>query len=517
MGQIPVVDGTIVAPLNDFDTYPVNTFYVGYDEATSGLIAHYPEGAYQNGRFVIITLEATPKNPVISRQIFLDFHNKMFVRREWGSWGSWEQIANESEITSIYETLIPIINSYNNNGLIRPMGQIPVVDGTIVAPLNDFDTYPVNTFYVGYDEVTSGLIAHSPTDMLNGRFVVLTLDAQSEQHITGVQVIFHANGLIYYRKEWGSWSNNWHRLLNENDIAHSETDYWDDKSIVWIGTSIPAGGRGPNGTTNNGSYPFRTREILGDDITIINNAVGSSCLWVLKKSLISESNPYGFDFSYPWERVERCIGLSFAEKQWMIDNRSNWSDAPTTLSAEDIQRIRNYSYENLVTPYINDKHLWIFDNANNEDSADEFGIYEQSEPFARYSTKGTLQFLWNMILTKNPKSSIFVLGNYYTDWGVHGRQNEFFESLANTWTLPWFPVWKHIPASPEVPITTTGGWVNGQWDDNAFPNGHTLTMKQIFCADGLHPHSDLSGKANAMLGRIIGQWINQQAVWFDGK
>lgn len=492
MGEIPVSGGAVASPLNDLNTYPVNTIYVAYDDATSSLISNCPVNAPQ-GRFTVITIEANTKSPYTKVQFFISFEQKIFYRRMWGSWNSWHEIAE------------------NNNLLFRAMGEIPVVNDAVASPLNDLNNYPLNSLYVSYN-ATSSMVAHCPITEASGHFSVLTIEAIPGSPYTSLQFFFATDQSIYYRREYGSWGS-WHKLLDERFNPNNE--YWKTKSIVWLGTSIPAGGRGPQGTTNNGSYPFKTREVLGNDVQIINNAVGSSCLWVLKKSLIdADTNPYGFDFNYTWERCERCIGLSIAEKQWMINHKSNWADAPAVITSEDEQRILGYSYENLVDPYIDKERLWIFDFTNNEDSADEFGTYQQSEPFARYSTKGTLQFLWNRILSAYPKSSIFVLGNYYTDWQVHGRQNTFFKELASTWTLPWFPVWEHIPASPEVPITTKGGWVNGIWDNNAYPNGHTLTLKQIFCADGLHPHSDLSGKANVMLGRIIGSWINEQGVWF---
>lgn len=492
MGQIPVENGAVPSPLNDLNTYPVNTIYTAYDSATSSLVAHCPTTLPQ-GRFTVVTLEGDPENPYTRIQILFSFEQKMYYRREWGSWQSWHEVAN------------------NDEWICRAMGEIPVSSGSVAAPLNDLNDYPLNSLYVSY-EATSAMVAHCPVEQNLGHFFVLTLEPKPDAPYTSIQIFVATDQSIYYRREYGSWGD-WHKILT--DTYNYNNEYWKNKSIVWLGTSIPAGGRGPQGTTDNGSYPFKTRQVLGDDIQIINNAVGSSCLWVLKKSLIdATTNPYGFDFTYPWERVERCIGCSIEEKRWMIANRFNWSDAPQSLTEAQITQILSYSYENLVTPYCDKERLWIFDYTNNEDSADGFGTYEQSDPFGRYSTKGTLQFLWNMILTKYPKSKIFVLGNYYTDWQIHGQQNTFFEELANTWTLPWFPVWKHVMASPEVPIITKGGWVNGYWDNNAYPNYHTITLKQAFCADGLHPHSDLSGKTNAELGRIIGSFINEQAVWF---
>lgn len=494
MGEIPVSDGAVAEPLNDLNTYPSNTIYLAMDQATSSLVNNCPV-EQSVGRFVVITLDGNVSNGYVKMQFFISREQEIYYRKQWGSWSAWHKIITDSD--------------YNN--LVRNMGTIPVVDGAVAAPLNNLNTFPANTVYVAFDQATSELVTNCPVDQPVGRYKVITLEANPSAPYTRVQFFISREGDIFYRTEWGNWSA-WQHLTKDDN-------YWNQKSVVWLGTSIPAGGRGPAGRNDNGSYPFKTKKILGNYVDIINNAVGSSCLWVLKKDLINAStNPYGFDFNYAWERVERCIGLTKAEKQWMIDHKSNWQDAPASLTDEEKERIINYSYENLVLPYIGEDRLWIFDYTNNEDSADEFGTYDPEHPFDRYSTKGTLQLFWNMILSANPKSSILVLGNYYTDSGIHGRQNTFFENLAKEWSFPFFRVYEHVSASPEVTITTKGGWdSNGYWNNELYPNGHTMTLKQVFARDGLHPHTDASGKTNDQLARIIGSWINQQAVWFEGE
>lgn len=44
-------------------------------------------------------------------------------------------------------------------------------------------------------------------------------------------------------------------------------------------------------------------------------------------------------------------------------------------------------------------------------------------------------------------------------------------------------------------IKSKGSWVNGLWVDNSLSTERDYSIKNIWMADNLHPHSDLSGKA----------------------
>lgn len=144
-----------------------------------------------------------------------------------------------------------------------------------------------------------------------------------------------------------------------------------EKKIVWLGTSIPAGGK--NGIEVADSYPVYIGKML--DATVYNEAVGSSCLHCKNKNRISERNPYGFVENF--EGVSRCLTNTLDEMEWIIAHYNDTDvftkNVPSTLSDEDKEFIRSCSYEKKINKYLTENNfpdLWIIDHGHNDTISD---------------------------------------------------------------------------------------------------------------------------------------------------
>lgn len=143
------------------------------------------------------------------------------------------------------------------------------------------------------------------------------------------------------------------------------------KKIVWLGTSIPAGGK--NGIEVADSYPVYIGKML--DATVYNEAAGSSCLHCKNKNRISERNPYGFVENF--EGVSTCLTNTLDEMEWIIAHYNDTDvftkNVPSTLSDEDKEFIRSCSYEKKINKYLTENNfpdLWIIDHGHNDTISD---------------------------------------------------------------------------------------------------------------------------------------------------
>jgi len=148
-------------------------------------------------------------------------------------------------------------------------------------------------------------------------------------------------------------------------VSRNASMPWSGKSMVWLGTSIPAAGKYDMPV----SYPLMVGETLG--ATVHNEAVGSSALHCKSPDRISAANPYGFLNNF--EAVSRCITNSLEEMEWIIEHFNDTSvftqNVPASLSDADKEFIRSCSWEiKLRQKYFNDNFpdAWIIDHGHND-------------------------------------------------------------------------------------------------------------------------------------------------------
>lgn len=149
-----------------------------------------------------------------------------------------------------------------------------------------------------------------------------------------------------------------------------------EKTIVWLGTSIPAGGL--SGLNNEKSYPKMVGEILSADV--FNESIGSSAITCKSPDRISDSNPYGFISNF--EGASRCLTNTIEEMNWIIDHFDDKSvfnyGTVSSLSDSDKEFIRSCSYENKLLPYLTTvkcPNLFVFDHGHNDSISDKKESY----------------------------------------------------------------------------------------------------------------------------------------------
>ena len=270
-------------------------------------------------------------------------------------------------------------------------------------------------------------------------------------------------------------------IVNEmNDNIKSQLDnFWENKKIVWFGTSIPAGGAV-------GSYVWELEKRLG--CKIYNEAIGSSAVRAGCHAKITSDDT----------------------KEEIINNYSKygWN---VNLDDTHKQYIRNCSYERKLTKYLTGGSvgrcdLYVFDHGHNDcltwnEGIDEMSVIPSDKKDRTYFI-GAMNFLIDLILKDNPKAKIVFIGHYESDRkkAIYQAQNV----LHSIWGFPLFKTWEHIGWNQNK-ITLKKEWVDGILTDTNVEKEFTIT--KTWMADDLHPHSDLSGQAIQKYADILEPWF----------
>ena len=310
-------------------------------------------------------------------------------------------------------------------------------------------------------------------------------------------------------------------LVDKKLIAKSLVNYWNNKNIVWFGTSIPAGG-----------YP----ELVGAKLeaTVHNEAVGSS----MARAFMYTGSMVGLNYI----NCLKALSQTIAEKQHLMDNWATnldsngltageggvapftygWRDLLTGTPPEDYttfastEEILGWSYENKLTAKYLDStdsgfvvapDLFVFDHGHNDlnsllkDDTCENAIAVPAIRNDRGRFIGAINYLIDEIFKYNPRARIVFIGHY-----ENARKTMIYraqENLAEYWDFPLMKLWQKLGWSQQT-VETTGYWV----DVNTWvPSGgepQTLTMTQIWMYDNLHPYSDDS---KALIAKSLSEFL----------
>ena len=315
-------------------------------------------------------------------------------------------------------------------------------------------------------------------------------------------------------------------------------------NVLWIGTSIPAGdiSFSNNGTTQSittdlglNNYPKMVADVLG--FNLYNNSRGSSFVCFCPPN---EDGTANWASASDWSEYSSEVwkGYSLSASFAQIDEKfgPNGLNCPEWL----INNFKSYSYESLIIPYIdgtlascdtvvidhgyNDRSIiineaswhpgegetqfavgagrdWLLKLQDPFETTLETETYFQGKWWNDESVSSkkhymsAMIFLVKKIWAVNPKIKI-IIGNYFTSksnvFGAefgNDRLGEFVH-LANSAIASWLrvncvEVWHHT----------------GLYNRN-LPAGNDY---QLFCPDGVHPHSDSTGHSNKI---IAGVYIN---------
>ena len=217
-------------------------------------------------------------------------------------------------------------------------------------------------------------------------------------------------------------------------VARGSSLPWRGKTMVWLGTSIPAAGKYDMPV----SYPLMVGDIL--EATVHNEAVGSSALHCKDPNRINTSNPYGFLSNF--EAVSRCITNSLAEMNWIIEHYNDSAvftqNVPATLSDADKEFIRSCSWETKLNKYFNNNDfpdLWVIDHGHNDiPSAASEATYSEKESISGtnhngfYSAGTFIESLASSYIEYDVSNELYIwisgtFGSWYDVYDIYDSDN----------------------------------------------------------------------------------------------
>lgn len=300
----------------------------------------------------------------------------------------------------------------------------------------------------------------------------------------------------------------WRTLRQDFNIITDSC--WAGKKIVWLGTSIPAGGAYGWLTTLN--YPKLVGEMLGADVR--NEAVGESQIANRAASRESTANPYGFSTNFT--QASRCLTNTTEQMQWIIDHYNDssvfTSGTVSEMTEELSDQILSNSYQTKIDKYLTraeEPDLWVFDHGHNDWWTLEYGVqYDPADPYSVYNFRGGMNMLIKHILDYNPKSKILIIGEYENELRPLIAQAQ--QAIADDWSIQILPLWSMLGWSQRT-VSTKGSWnSNGIWVYGSTASERTLLACAL--ADGIHPHSDKSGETLRYEARTIAKWLDSNVT-----
>ena len=123
----------------------------------------------------------------------------------------------------------------------------------------------------------------------------------------------------------------------------------------------------------------------------------------------------------------------------------------------------------------------------------------------KFTYNGAMNFLISQIKSRSPKSRIAIIGEYADETRPLVAPEQ--ERVADRWDLPLYKQWDMLQMA-QCYYWTTWGWVNGEFKKDAYPTGHYISDIGAYLADGVHPHSDASGKTNMYIAKNMAKWLD---------
>lgn len=289
------------------------------------------------------------------------------------------------------------------------------------------------------------------------------------------------------------------------------------KRMLWLGTSIPAGGTGDGvGTTLN--YPIIVGQKTG--ASVINKAIGESSVHAKLIQRVNEFNPYGFVSN--WEKAARCLTNTVAEVNWLINNVGAqdadgnyiFTNRPETIDDNRKEFYRNCSYERVIDTQSN-IDIYVFDHGHNDNSYNENVVNGQVKTDEEmralygqnnlYTWEGACNFIFSHILALNNKARIIMIGELDNRLA---HVPEYQMKVATSWEIPIYKQWEVLGWNVNNTFTTTGYWNNttGMWIESGGPS-RQITTHSRFIRDDIHPSSDASGYAVKYMANHMSKWL----------
>lgn len=209
-----------------------------------------------------------------------------------------------------------------------------------------------------------------------------------------------------------------------------------------------------------------------------------------------------------------CLSMTIREKQHYIDCYTLYqtilgSGAPASIPNGMSPQWLAASYENkLINKYFatSDKKpdILFFNHAHNDnvtsESLEDFSTLP-SDPFDRNTFIGSANYVINECLKYNPDLKIIFIGHYQFD-GVRGEKiDAALKTLALYWNTVYIPLWNKLGWNDKQ-LQIKGHWTGNDssgWTWENTSDVYTMTRKNYFIPDGVHPDRDRTGKATMLI------------------
>jgi hypothetical protein len=299
-----------------------------------------------------------------------------------------------------------------------------------------------------------------------------------------------------------------------------------------------------------GNYPKHVGTIL--QATVYNKSVGGGmCRCNVRTGDYNGANISNItgSLSMTLQEVESFIQNYDTLRQ--LPKNSSW---PQTLSEGEKNRMRSSSFENALLPYLNGTYdmpnLFVIDHGHNDwkysnsQGASDITLYpslaniqsgelaedthmlnRMTEFFGSISNLpsskaqqvlasinrncyiGAINFIIQLIWYHNPKASIMLVTNYEYEHGDSKNYSPLIlaqKQLAEEWALPLCNVYEKLGFSDKILINSKENF------NTLYPNNTQqtdVTAYRMALPDGVHPHSDTTGKSNNKYAAVLANFI----------
>ena len=271
-----------------------------------------------------------------------------------------------------------------------------------------------------------------------------------------------------------------------------------NKTVLFLGTSITAGS----------TYATNAPLALGG--TGINKGVGSSTA--------RKSKADGGYAGLAWQNYVYSLSQTIANKDSII---ANWStirtdlgnSPPTTL---DTAFVRGCSFERRLLPYLNGSlpmpDVFVFEHGRNDNFSSDSDSQYTTVPANRKDRRtyiGAMNYLFDLIVQYNPYAKILIIGHYEND--LLTRVSLGQTTLADYWNIPLLRTWEKSGFSQQIAIGSQPLWSQSPW--NLYTSGQNTSIdmvrQRVWLPDGIHLESGTNGKAQALMDKIITQFLRE--------
>ena len=115
-----------------------------------------------------------------------------------------------------------------------------------------------------------------------------------------------------------------------------------------------------------------------------------------------------------------------------------------------------------------------------------------------------MNYLIDLILQYDPYARIAIVGHYENDTSF-SRVCVAQTVLADYWNIPILDMWNKTGFSQQLVPGSKSLWTQSPWnlyilnqDTNA-----DFNRQRLYCPDGIHPHSDITGKTTELFDQYI--------------